>query len=217
MPEVSARDTYAQWAMTGFALVATIISVVGVVLLRRTFEETKRTADAAIKSEQTARDIGQAQTRAYLSCVGGSYTVVNQLCVINLNIRNYGASPSPSAVVFGSLIVPNLHSTSPMDGFLRTEAKTAELFSIPAGGESEATLPLQISFPTKVRQELFDGEWYVSADCVLQWVDVFKDTQTINFFLIETSRSFERGENLPARRVGSMKATNVRPNQQRQE
>lgn len=65
-PEVASRDTYAQWAMTGVAIVATGISILGVVLIRRTFEETKRTADAAVSANNLNRQIHYATIRPYL-------------------------------------------------------------------------------------------------------------------------------------------------------
>lgn len=65
-PEFSARDTYAQWAMTGLALIATGISIVGVVLIRRTFEETKRTADAAFAAVEIAEKQFLASERPWI-------------------------------------------------------------------------------------------------------------------------------------------------------
>lgn len=49
------RDTFPQWAMAVFAAVATGASIVGIALLRRTFEETKRTADAAVEANLAAQ------------------------------------------------------------------------------------------------------------------------------------------------------------------
>ncbi|HEY8577592.1 MAG TPA: hypothetical protein VIL88_14795 [Devosia sp.] len=66
-PEFSTRDTYANWLTALLALVATGISLVGLVLVRRTFIETRRTANAAIEANATARLLGEAQVRAYVS------------------------------------------------------------------------------------------------------------------------------------------------------
>ena len=60
-------DTPAQWVMAVFAVLATAVSWRAVVLVGKTWEEAKRTADAAIEANSTARQIGQAQVRAYLS------------------------------------------------------------------------------------------------------------------------------------------------------
>lgn len=76
-PEVAARDTYAQWAMSILALAATVISLIGIRLLRSTFQETKRTADAAIAAANAAteanvfaRESAERETRAYLTVRG---------------------------------------------------------------------------------------------------------------------------------------------------
>lgn len=61
-------DPYAQWIMATFAAFATGASVVGIVLLRRTFEETKRTADAAEETVRATLKIGSLEKRAYLTC-----------------------------------------------------------------------------------------------------------------------------------------------------
>ena len=56
MPEFAARDTYAQWAMTLFAFIATIASIVAVVLLKRTLHETSAAAISAAESTRIMRD-----------------------------------------------------------------------------------------------------------------------------------------------------------------
>lgn len=65
-PEFATRDTYAQWAMTILAAVATAASIVGIILLRRTFEETKRTAEAAEASNALARVSFESGFRPWL-------------------------------------------------------------------------------------------------------------------------------------------------------
>ena len=60
------EDSLAQWSMAFLAAVATILSIVGVVLLRRTFEETKRTADAARKANKLARKAFTADQRPWI-------------------------------------------------------------------------------------------------------------------------------------------------------
>ena len=123
------EDSFPQWAMAVFALVATSLSWRALSLLSLTFKETKRTADAAWEANETARSIGEAQTRAYIGIVEASVRLVEaqpgeterrirpQVTIV---VKNFGQSPATffrwSAIVrysppmsarfLGSLILP---------------------------------------------------------------------------------------------------------------
>ena len=62
-PEVSARDTYAQWAMVILALAATVISVWAIMLLRQTLTETGKTnkllANQFVNEHKPKFELGQ--------------------------------------------------------------------------------------------------------------------------------------------------------------
>lgn len=109
-PEFSVRDTYAQWAMTLLALAATAISLFGVVLVRSTFIETRRTAEAAIASNATALRLGEAQVRAYVSWDSASTKTAHssetgdlQAFVLAPIIRNTGQSPANLRILYVDL------------------------------------------------------------------------------------------------------------------
>lgn len=94
-PEFAARDTYAQWAMAVLALAATALSVMGVVLIRRTFEETKRTADAAIRANQISIEAQRAWMR--IVNVECSHFVITEKGIsagIYAEAMNIGGSPA---------------------------------------------------------------------------------------------------------------------------
>ena len=59
-------DGAAQWVMALFAMVATGASLVGIVLLRRTFEETRNTALEAASANKLARESLAADQRPWL-------------------------------------------------------------------------------------------------------------------------------------------------------
>ncbi len=60
------QDTYAQWVMAAFTIVATGLSLYAVRLVRDTLRETRRTAVAAEKGVEEATRLGEMQLRAYL-------------------------------------------------------------------------------------------------------------------------------------------------------
>jgi hypothetical protein len=65
-PEFSARDSYAQWAMSFFALIATGTSILGVIWIRQTLLATKDTADQARRGNDIALRSVEAQQRPWL-------------------------------------------------------------------------------------------------------------------------------------------------------
>jgi len=95
-PEVSARDTYAQWAMSIFALIATVTGIVGIVWIRQTLDATRDTANAAIDGNRTAREIGEAQSRAYIAVSNFEITdfVSGKTPKIQFTVKNTGNSPA---------------------------------------------------------------------------------------------------------------------------
>lgn len=63
---VSSNDTLAQWLMTLFSFLATVVSVWAVTLLRETLLETRNAVKSADDAVSVTREIGEAQTRAYI-------------------------------------------------------------------------------------------------------------------------------------------------------
>ena len=88
--DLQAQEWMAYWAgrMTIASGFAAIAAIVGLWLLRRTWAETKRTADIA-------RDIGEAQIRAYVGIKSATYSRdKNGWNIIKLRLINSGQSPA---------------------------------------------------------------------------------------------------------------------------
>ncbi|KKC31604.1 hypothetical protein [Devosia psychrophila] len=236
MPEFSARDTYAQWTMTVLAFVATIISVVGVVLIRQTFVETKRTADAAvfgnqqsaravleaqkstdqaIRANEIALETGRASARAYLNCTGATFTLANRICVLKVSIKNFGQTPASHALLSGRLFVPNMNSVSNADQILYGQEKHTQIFDLPPTDAAAALIVFPLTFSTNVSRELSEGKWLASAEFSLHWKDIFGDSQTRQFFLVENTSNFAEETGGIRRREGDMRASNTRPQQRK--
>lgn len=84
---VFSEDSLAQWLMAVFAMFATGASFYAVYLLDRTLNSTR-------KVEEITRKVGIAQTRAYLSVVGGNYTINHRGFSGWVDIVNNGQSPA---------------------------------------------------------------------------------------------------------------------------
>lgn len=200
------EEGYAQWLMAFFAIVATGVSIVGVIWIRRTLEETHRTADAAVEANKTAREMGEAQVRAYLHCEGAEFTIGAGVVMIHLKLKNTGQSPCTRCHIVGQIVAPNLGDGPPLTyhGLRHVEGGPI------SGG---ATDDLMIFFdarqvPKDKIRELFDSKWYLSAECVLAWRDVFNREQTLKFFLIEDTSRWEDADSGARVRKGTMRAGN---------
>lgn len=205
------EDTPAQWLMAVFSIVATVASIYAVLLLRDTLTETRAAVRAADDAVAETRRIGEAQVRAYLACTGAKYRIVNQLCVVTVAIRNSGQSPAKQATISGRLIAYNMDSVGNDDQFLRGPYRLTEMFAIPAAGEEDDTLLLQVPFAPDIRDELATGTRLIMVECTMVWTDVFNKQQSIQFFLIEQNSEFVYEANFPRRREGSMRAANNSP------
>ena len=101
-------DPYAQWLMASFAAFATGASVVGIVLLRRTFEETEKTAKAAVRANEIAHEIAYTQVRAYLGVSEISASIqgdfLNGEVVVDVRIGNGGQTPARNISFRGYLV-----------------------------------------------------------------------------------------------------------------
>lgn len=120
--DLEAQRITAAWTslMGGAALVGMAFSIIGVALVWTTFHETKI-------GNVIAREIGEAQTRAYLSITDASCHVPKrELTAFRFDLRNAGNSPARKtmvyleyAVVIGGEIVathkPNRRVESPND------------------------------------------------------------------------------------------------------
>ena len=96
-PEISARDTYAQWFMAIMALVATGVSIWAIRILRDTLDQTRLAVKSADDAVVVTREIGQAQVRAYLSpSIEKFFRQDGQAnpLQIRMTIKNTGQSPA---------------------------------------------------------------------------------------------------------------------------
>ena len=94
---VTTSDTFAQWIMAFFGVVATGVSVWAVILLKRTLKESRRATETALRAAEAAeqtvevtRDIGQRQIRAYMVANTADMVWVQGFDESETTILNYG-------------------------------------------------------------------------------------------------------------------------------
>ncbi|QND65115.1 hypothetical protein HB777_15260 [Mesorhizobium loti] len=91
----TAQDTYAQWIAAIAAIGSVGVSIWAVRLVRNTLAVNQRATAAAEDAVATTREMGELQTRAYLSVTGGTVVYFGSRDPqVYLKIRNAGDSPA---------------------------------------------------------------------------------------------------------------------------
>ncbi|MBL8597723.1 MAG: hypothetical protein JNL14_08295 [Devosia sp.] len=89
-------DSWAQWLMMVFSAVAAAVSLGALHLLSRTFDETERTAKAAIDANDIARLSNERQLRAYVTVkeIRVKSFVAGERAEIDIILINTGQTPA---------------------------------------------------------------------------------------------------------------------------
>lgn len=101
------EDGAAQWVMAFFALVGVLVSAWAVLLVSRSLDATHLALGEAKAANSIAREIGEAQVRAYLSFETHRVNcqIVGQAATCVLIVKIYGASPAVNVNLAGALVV----------------------------------------------------------------------------------------------------------------
>ncbi|WP_371345255.1 hypothetical protein [Ancylobacter sp. IITR112] len=170
----------AQWGMAATGLLALFVSVLAVVLLQKTLKSTRdavlqaeKGSDAAIKSVEVTKRIGEAQVRAYVSA---QYCILHDIAVgkkpwARVGFHNSGATPAQPVNVRGSIIFGDLPQSPDHSQFIvgRRE-NTAGL----ASGASASTEIRRLKPFTEEEYERFiDGTGAFYIYVAIKFDDVF--------------------------------------------
>lgn len=104
---IAPRDTFAQWIMAFFSIVATGVSVWAIIIVRDTLainidaveqarEANKaswKAVEIARKSAEDALQLGKTEVRGYLSCDSGKFWLRERSIWIEIYLSNRGQSP----------------------------------------------------------------------------------------------------------------------------
>lgn len=202
---VYTEDTAAQWLMALLGFSATVVSLLALIWLKATWAETKRSADAAERAADIAREIGQAQVRAYITCTGGEALIDKSSCTIALKFENRGQSPAFDIRVIGRGTIRNLPLNDLFDP-ARSDRMNGLCDLIASGDTGKVYLIfVRTNFTPVAYQHLFDRRATIDFMIRVRWKDVFKDEQSL--WLLATISDLTNRESpetqlLPLARIG---------------
>ncbi|MCW2308155.1 hypothetical protein [Rhodobium gokarnense] len=162
------QDSYAQWTMAVFGILATAVSALAVWLVNNTLAETRKATRAAEEAVAATREMGEAQVRAYLTTDGGrirSGAVKGHLAFkIEITLKNSGQSPAFGIRVSARISASNASVVLPFDVFAHCK--------IIGAGESEAAESQDYIFKGRPWPPEFGSDGTLSVLGTIHWRDV---------------------------------------------
>jgi len=193
--DLEAQQAMAVWAQAMFwATLATVfVAIVGVIYVRRTLLESRR--------------IGQSEVRAYLYCSGGHYIAGRSRLDVRIAIENMGGSPSPSCIIkIRVLAVTIKGDTYVGPPVIPTEYKTATPIPVHKVAEGSYLTFRSGDISDAMLARYHSGIAELVAECLLEWTDVFGDSQTASFALVGSMNDSRWNDDSPRNRTGPMNA-----------
>ncbi|HLP70087.1 MAG TPA: hypothetical protein VK181_21460 [Rhizobium sp.] len=188
--------------MVGLSEIQTWLVGIGTVLLFATLMLTiqanraaVRAAEAADRTVDVTRDIGEAQVRAYLFCVSAAYTRKKDYISAIVEIGNSGNSPASNVEVKGTAHVHCVIGTRnrPRVGsWVASGESKAWLQPIISGGKSSGEVhflwgmdfvPNLDEGEEELKREVFNGGNEISFDLIVRWDDVFGKSHEFPMYL----------------------------------
>lgn len=174
------EDSAAQWLMAFFSIFATVVSVGALILVWRTFQQTRRGTEAAVQGVSDARKVGRAEASAYLSVEGGSYIRGPHSFHGTITVKNTGGTPAsrPSLTIElaprptwrGGWLVPTGAITQPI------APKVLRKRFLQAGAHSNFQFYwLNDEIGSDNLALLESDRFHLTVSCLVEWRDVFGD------------------------------------------
>ena len=197
---VSAEDTLAQWVMAFFTVVIAGLTGVALCYIKKTADfasdtltQAEKTTEAAKATVDETRRIGEAQTRAYLSCVGASCWVRGRHLIVEFKVKNFGQSP---AINVTSTL--NFEYSAFDDPKFPEKVETKKSLNVVSGEyliPSGVEVPIRYLFtkdaisssnPNSIK-EIADEHRLHFFSAHLSWLDVFEKKDTLDFNVFNDS------------------------------
>lgn len=187
--DLAAQRSMALWA--GAMFWATVASVgatsIGIVLVRRTLDVNRAAVEQAKQANGIAKDIGEAQVRAYLSIEEPSIGFDGQRPAFRMRLRNAGNSPAmfiraSCRVTFGFW---------DLDGSAEAGSQMIMVGGLSSGqGTSELFFPFEVRLSDHTSANRVSMAIRLSID--LEWINVFdRDDGTHSSFIIQIMRPLD--------------------------
>ena len=185
-------DTAAQWIMAFFAFLGVGLSGWAVVLLKGTLSatrdavtEAKNATNAAQDSVGITREIGQAQSRGYLTAKEAKFSSDVNHAACQICIENTGQSPAEILEIIGTLKVHKLGPDGEPDPKERYELLTSDLLPrLSISGRSQANTAIfwdaanQPDFADAMN--IIRGGKPFFVDVRVVYSDIFQETHEIH-------------------------------------
>lgn len=190
--DLAAQEASALWAfwMVVASFLSVFITTLGtiflykqIVLTRKAVKDTGKATGAMKKQNKIAREIGEAQTRAYISVGKVSILLIESYPVIKFNLKNVGITPASSVVVMlntASSVIwdKNKPDTSEFFEFDLSESSKIGLSPGENKGDVQIFLRPSPEFGDKIEKliticlsDQYIG--FISASYLIKWFDVF--------------------------------------------
>lgn len=169
-------DGWAQWIMATFAIVATGVSWRALFLLRETFKETKRTADAATTANLINQDATIRQLRAYVGVRRVDVVIfgVGKNTRIEAVFVNSGQTPAKRIrLMFLTVGAASLAEAKFPIGRFKDEDLRVGYFELGPGETYTAACTGAIALDVEAHQAFTDKEYFIVVGALLQYEDVF--------------------------------------------
>jgi hypothetical protein len=213
--DLKAQRDMSEWSfwvlcVSGLGIVFT---AVGIWFVRENLIEMQRQRTISESAIKVSKDIGQAQVRAYLTCVGGRYKIDSFGLVCYTSIANNGQSPPKNIEMKAEIIVSldkrEKGSVVPDLLNIKTKANFGGCQIVPSGQEREGLLWFT---PDEIGHEGFNaimnGDTKFTVHMALYWDDVFDVPQRVPIILYQEQMIDQGVSGLPIEREGALTAHN---------
>jgi hypothetical protein len=171
------QDTYAQWIMAALSFFATGISVWAVWLVRDTLEENRRATLAAEDAVALSRNIGIAQTRAFVFCERFERQFLARKedeTILHWSFipawRNAGNTPTKGAI---SCVNSMVSSRKLPDDFDFSDYGPSERIMIGPGAIMHAN---SVKIPLETMQSIYSGSAHAYIWGWIEYRDIYPET-----------------------------------------
>jgi len=187
----------AKWAfeVAMAAIASAIFTLGGLILIGKTLKVGSKTLEATQKMAADTQQIGEAQVRAYLSCVDATFELSKDGVSVEIKILNSGQSPAIGIACFGNItaeFVGGMPDHPRLFTWADSEHADTSYNSIPAGGIGSDFLVFYSDFhfegsdkaDTDHKISVFDDANQISIDAKISWDDVFGRKHNFTVYLV---------------------------------
>lgn len=178
--DLKAQQDMAKWALLMFVVTGIGVGYLALTLhtTKETLEEAARTTEAANRTVDETRRIGEAQVRAYLTFENAQFNYGNTDIRLEFEIHNSGQSPARFilASTVSCTVFLGADAEERMD-FHSAYDENANIYlgNCRAGDSKEVSIPMEMTSEQagKIRRGIVSLDGLISVSGLFKWEDVF--------------------------------------------